>query len=204
MLNKSVLRAAGAISIFAIVIAVVWISEYLSGKREFTSWSKSQDGKVEQYAAFIQTSGVSDVVPLEQLLVSARERARCPGLRHEVPPPAVWSNIVPTLQLIQSLKDHGLLKLRTATSGYRSPLSNECSGGAKGSIHLKNNAIDLELDSSADSTRLLCEFWRIHGGALKFGLGFYETQLIHIDTSGHRTWGYDYTSKTSLCKSIQP
>ena len=145
--------------------------------------------------------GVGNIVPVEQLLISARQPAKCPERQFEIPPKSLWANVAPTLRLVKALKESGIIKPTAATSAYRSVHSNDCSGGAKGSMHLTNNAIDINIDDSSAQTHALCEFWRKQGAAYRFGLGFYNPTAIHIDTSGHRTWGYDFTSKTSICNA---
>ena len=42
-----------------------------------------------------------------------------------------------------------------------------------------------------------------HGAEHRFGLGFYSPTRIHVDTAGFRTWGRDYTRRTSLCRAIR-
>lgn len=191
-----------AAALFIAVAAWMGINHHQATKRgDFNAWSKTQQGKIEAYAAFLQAHGVYSVLPMEQLLVSARDAMKCASLRYEVPPNKRWNDVLPTLRLIQQLKERGLIKPRAATSGYRSSASNHCSNGARGSMHLHNNAIDLDIDGSGETAARLCEFWRTQGGALHFGLGFYEKTAIHIDTAGHRTWGYDYSPKTSLCNT---
>lgn len=189
--------------VVGILVLFAGVARFGRNQSEFSAWYKNQHEPVDRYAAFLQTNNVGKVLPLEQLLTSARERAQCPSLRYEIPPPEVWNNIVSTLQLLKILRDRELIKPRAATSGYRSPTSNDCSRGAKSSIHLRNNAIDLNIDSAPEHVKRLCDFWRTHGSAHRFGLGFYDSTSIHIDTSGYRTWGYDYTTKTSMCLSKQ-
>jgi hypothetical protein len=81
---------------------------------------------------------------------------------------------------------------------------NTCAGGSARSKHLENRAIDFDLPKRGDNVERLCAFWREHGQALNMGLGFYTATAIHVDTAGYRTWGGDYTWRTSLCTPPQP
>ncbi|WP_460734908.1 D-Ala-D-Ala carboxypeptidase family metallohydrolase [Lysobacter tyrosinilyticus] len=104
----------------------------------------------------------------------------------------------PTLQLVADLRATGILKDVVVASAWRSPSFNRCEGGSSASRHLTNNALDFDIRGTLDVIGL-CAYWRTHGAARKFGLGFYSPTEIHVDTSGFRTWGYDYHRATSLC-----
>ena len=184
--------------VLAIMLAVAW-RRHQGEAITYANWLSNTGDQVTRYQAFLRSHKVDDVLPMEQLLISTREPGKCPSLRYDVPPQSIWQAIVPTLQLIQILKMQGLVRPRAATSGYRSTVANECSGGARASIHMRNNAIDLDLIPSPDGVNALCTYWRSEGAKHTFGLGFYNPEAIHIDTAGHRTWGNDFTAGTSLC-----
>ncbi len=105
----------------------------------------------------------------------------------------------PTLRLVARLRDDDVLDPRRARSVYRDDAVNSCAGGAKGSKHLQNIALDFDLPSAENNVARLCDFWREHGRKQNMGLGFYTPTAIHIDTAGYRTWGSDHTWRTSLC-----
>ena len=105
----------------------------------------------------------------------------------------------PALRLVARLRDDGVLDPRLARSVYRKEAFNRRAGGAKGSEHLSNIAIDFDLPRSEHNVAQLWAFWREHGPAQSIGLGFYTPPAIHIDTAGYRTWGSDHTWRTSLC-----
>lgn len=83
------------------------------------------------------------------------------------------------------------------------PAFNACERGSRLSRHLANAALDFDLPAAVDASRL-CRFWRQQGAQHRFGLGFYDPRRIHVDARGHRTWGRDYTRRTSLCVSASP
>ena len=65
----------------------------------------------------------------------------------------------------------------------------------------KSYTLDVQLRGADAALRYnaLCAFWSQYGADLKFGLGFYGENQIHIDGAGWRTWGADYTRKSSPC-----
>lgn len=133
-----------------------------------------------------------------QLLRSGRRWRRCAVDEFALPPPAAWPSMRPTLALVRDLTRAGVLVQPQVASGFRTSAFNRCEGGSSRSRHLTNNALDFELGPRA-SVADLCRYWRTHGAARRFGLGFYGERQIHVDTSGFRTWGYDYTRRSSLC-----
>lgn len=155
--------------------------------------------EVQRYAAFLQAEGVGDVVPAPGLLRTARRWRQCGRLEFAVPPEPLRPNMPPTLRLVARLRDAGILDPSLARSVYRDPAMNACAGGSARSKHLENRAIDFDLPRRGDNVERLCAFWREHGQALNMGLGFYTPTAIHIDSAGYRTWGGDFTWRTSLC-----
>lgn len=101
-------------------------------------------------------------------------------------------------RLLAELRAAGLIDGARIVSGYRTPGFNRCEGGSRHSRHLSGGAYDLELAADANYARL-CAFWRRRGPATGFGLGVYDRRRLHVDTAGLRTWGGDYTRKTSPC-----
>lgn len=114
-------------------------------------------------------------------------------------PNELWSNMVPTLLVVEKLRSDGVLINPVAASVYRDPVLNVCAGGSPKSKHMQLNAIDFDIDATPESLDTLCHAWRSQGAELKLGLGFYTPTRIHLDTLGHRSWGTDHTHKTSLC-----
>jgi uncharacterized protein YcbK (DUF882 family) len=157
---------------------------------------------VEAYRAYLQEQDVADAIPMSALLRTARDWRRCGNNEFALPPKPLWPQMPPTLRVVERLKTAGWLDPRLARSVYRDEAVNACAGGAKGSKHKANIAIDFDLPAAATNVENICAFWREHGPALNMGLGFYTPTAIHIDTAGYRTWGEDHTKATSLC--LQP
>lgn len=172
-------------------------------RSRFEVWRASQAAETAAYLQFLAAQGVGDVVPADQLLRSGRRWRACKAQEFVVPPRAHWPRIVPVLRLLSLLRKDGLLGRVEIASTYRSAGFNRCEGGSTGSHHMENAAIDLDIDGDALRMARLCEAWRRRGPALRWGLGFYQTGRIHLDTRGFRTWGSDHHTGTSLCIANQ-
>jgi uncharacterized protein YcbK (DUF882 family) len=168
-------------------------------KTRFAHWHDQHRAEIERYDAYLRAEGVADIVPAPGLLRTARRWRKCGKLEFAVPPEDLQANMPPTLRLVARLRDAGILDPRLARSVYRDAAMNTCAGGSGRSKHLENRAIDFDLPARGDNVDRLCAFWREHGQAANMGLGFYSPTTIHVDTAGYRTWGGDYTWRTSLC-----
>lgn len=166
----------------------------------YRTWlANGHQADVDAYRAYLTQQDVGDAVPMSALLRTARSWQRCGNREFSVPPRELWPQMAPTLRLIARLRDDGMIDPQLARSVYRDPELNRCAGGADRSKHLLNTAVDFDLPPSDDNVARLCAFWREHGQASNMGLGFYTPTAIHIDTAGYRTWGSDFTHRTSLC-----
>lgn len=165
----------------------------------------SQGGQVsmQRYRDYLARHGVADVLPMPQLLTSARRWRLCRASEFAVPPSSSWPSMVQTLQLVRDLQHARLLPAATVASGYRDERLNACEGGSSRSRHIVNSALDFDLSTDPALTQRLCTFWRRHGARHRFGLGFYRPGQIHVDTAGFRTWGTTFRRDSSLCLTGQ-
>ncbi|HEV8693463.1 MAG TPA: D-Ala-D-Ala carboxypeptidase family metallohydrolase [Lysobacter sp.] len=159
--------------------------------------------QVLAYESHLRSQGVDGIVAIPQLLRSGRRWQRCHVEEFAVPPRRNWAAITATLALIRDLKDTGILMRPQVTSAWRSETFNRCEGGSSNSRHLLNNALDLDIHVDGGNVARLCDYWHRHGRNRHFGLGFYSVTKIHVDTSGFRTWGYDYSRRSSLCTKAE-
>ena len=178
---------------------------------DYIVWIATADHRqsVQAYKQFLKQKGLADLVPDHELLRSARDWQKCGVEPYAVPPREIWSNIVPTLNILKALVDDGVINDFEVTSVYRALALNRCAGGADASRHVFNAALDFrigpEQPSDLDQFNIqqtktkLCQFWATKGQALNMGLGVYASGQIHIDTQGYRTWGPDLTRNTSMC-----
>ena len=111
----------------------------------------------------------------------ARERN---GVKNSTPPKRLWKNIVPTLRIVDELRESFGKPCRILSS-YRSPDYNRAVGGAPLSQHKEFTALDITVDGVSPQRvydRLL--EWR-KAGKFTGGLGFYPSAgFVHIDSRG--------------------
>ena len=168
-------------------------------EQRFAQWRHDgRAGQVQAYADYLTRFSVGEVAPLSEQLRSGRNWHRCGADEFALPPRASWPDSVATLRLLAELRAAGLIDGARIVSGYRTPDFNRCEGGSRQSRHMSGGAYDLELPADTDGDKL-CAFWRRRGRATGFGLGFYDRRRLHVDTAGVRTWGNDFTRKTSPC-----
>ncbi|MGH8050808.1 MAG: D-Ala-D-Ala carboxypeptidase family metallohydrolase [Arenimonas sp.] len=193
---------------FKILLTLFLLAIYLSGcvvfrkptdAERYAAWSRKHGDEILAYQNFLDENAVGDIVPLSQLLKSARDWKKCKAEPFTMPPRELWPNIVPTLRVVKKFKTEGVLINPMAASVYRDPILNVCAGGSPKSKHMQLNAIDFDIDATPKSLETLCNAWKTSGQELKLGLGFYTPTRIHLDTLGYRSWGSDHTHKTSLC-----
>ena len=109
------------------------------------------------------------------------------GVQNNIPPKRMWPEIVQTLRVADEIRERLGVRVRLL-SGYRSPDYNRAINGASRSQHMRNRALDLKFDCSADESFAMAEKLRKEGVFLG-GIGWYPN-FIHIDTRGYEaTWG---------------
>lgn len=173
----------------------------------YQRWLSRVDSReISAYRHYLKSEGVRYIPSMDELLQTARKWQECNHEQYGVPPRELWSQMVPTLRVLDQLRERGILQEFSVTSTYRDPELNRCAGGSSGSKHVFNAALDVRLEGGqapleqqAAVREQLCEFWKKRGEALNLGLGLYASGQIHIDTQGYRTWGPDYTRATSVC-----
>jgi uncharacterized protein YcbK (DUF882 family) len=192
------LSPASILVLFVFLPGCVFFKKPTDAER-YAVWSKKHGEEILAYQHFLDANAVGDIVPMSQLLKSARDWKRCKAEAFTMPPAELWPNIVPTLRVVKKFKSEGALINPVAASVYRDPVLNVCAGGSAKSKHMQLNAIDFDIDATAESLESLCNAWRTQGAELKLGLGFYTPTRIHLDTQGYRSWGTDFTHASSLC-----
>ena len=138
----------------------------------FTTWFNAQ--KFRHFAAS----------EFESYFVAQRK-----GVTNSVPPQRLWKNIVPTLRIVDDLRE-SFGKPCTILSSYRSSDYNKAVGGVGLSQHMEFRALDIAFDgvTSKQVYDRLIE-WR-KAGKFVGGLGVYPTScFVHIDTrNSNATW----------------
>ena len=113
---------------------------------------------------------------------------RAAGL-NRMPPARLWTNILPTLQMADALRELYGKPLRIL-SGYRSEAYNKKIGGEPNSFHTRFMAMDLAPMSGApgEARRLYgCAMVLRNKGVLTGGIGKYSWG-VHIDCGPQREW----------------
>lgn len=104
-----------------------------------------------------------------------------------VPPKSKWENIIPTLRILDDLRDEIKMPIRI-TSSYRSAKYNTNCGGAPKSLHKEFKAIDFQVTGANPSWLFNKLKYKRDNGEFKGGLSAYST-FVHIDTRGENaTW----------------
>jgi len=109
------------------------------------------------------------------------------GVRNTIPPRILWKNIVPTLRILDDLRDE-LKAPVVISSTYRAPAYNRAVRGKKDSRHLLFDAVDFSVRgvTPARAAAVLIQ-WR-NDGRFRGGVGIYP-RFVHIDTRGvNATW----------------
>lgn len=172
-------------------------------EQRYTHWlSAGHSAEVTAYRDYLRRHDLDQVLPMSQLLRSARRWRRCGAEEFVVPPRSEWPSMRSTLELVRELDRAGFLDASQVASAYRDETLNQCEGGSRQSRHRANNALDFRLGTEQPRRRKPVCDWTAHGPACRFGLGFYTGRKVHIDTSGFRTWGSDHTRRSSLCHSV--
>lgn len=183
----------------------------------FKRWVAEDKRRATEFSAFeryMSERGVSDVVPVWQIMrTDADYAARCDLPAFAMPPREKWAAIVPTLRLVRAevIPVVGRVEVHSA---WRSDELNACVRGASRSRHLSFSALDLIAPEYRDKPRMfaaLCAMHRKVGRRTGMGLGAYwdpkrpRANLdgrFHIDATGYRTWGFDYTGASSGCRLL--
>jgi hypothetical protein len=170
------------------------------GVELYAQWLPARLPQVQAFEGFLRQEKVADVVPTWQLLRSASMWKECHAPPFDIPPAASWPAVRDVLQLMQELRRGGILGPFSVVSAYRDPPLNRCAGGSRRSSHMLF-AVDIITLAPTDGPRL-CAFWRDQGKRWNMGLSRYPSGRIHVDRTGWRTWGADYTRHSSFCEQL--
>jgi hypothetical protein len=162
----------------------------------FNQWAATRQTEVAAFQAYLHAQGVATVVPPWQLLRTASDWQRCGAEAFALAPRAQWPAAARTLALLKVLRQQQLLGEFEVVSAWRDEALNRCAHGAAKSTHVGSFALDLLPGAPASP---LCEFWKRQGAAWNMGLSRYPSGRVHVDTAGYRTWGDDYTRRSSFC-----
>ncbi len=167
------------------------------GPARFNEWAASHSERISAFQRYLQRRDVGEVVPMWQLLRTATDWQRCGAEPFGIAPEPQWPAVADTLDLLKALKTQRVLGEFEVASAWRDETLNRCAGGSTRSAHVRSFAVDLLPGGSVDG---LCRFWKEQGQAWRMGLSRYPSGRVHLDTAGYRTWGEDYSQRTSFCR----
>ena len=182
------------------ILACLCAASHADSRDETMYETWARDSRTGEFQAFLEARGVGNVAPLYQLLRTASDWHKCSASPFQIPPQSQWPAVVEVLTLLRELKNRQILQDFEAVSNYRSPELNDCAKGSPNSAHTLSFAIDIVMKGDPVNQEGLCEFWRTEGKAWKMGLSRYPSGRIHLDTTRYRTWGHDFTHRTSFCR----
>lgn len=103
------------------------------------------------------------------------------GVRNDTPPDALWPNILPTVELVESVRE--TFGPTTITSAYRSREYNAVVANSADSRHSHNDAIDFVCERGTPKDWHTFLKGLRDAGRFKGGLGLYRS-FVHVDTRG--------------------
>jgi uncharacterized protein YcbK (DUF882 family) len=109
------------------------------------------------------------------------------GVKNSEPDRNLWMNIVPTIKILDDLREH-LGKSITLTSSFRNLAYNRSVGSPDGSMHVQFKAVDFKVaGTSPKEVFAVLDAWR-KSKKIVAAIGTYSN-FNHIDTRGkNATW----------------
>ena len=136
----------------------------------------------QELEAFIDSKGFKHFRGAELTPYWSRTRG---SVTNDVPPRDLWPNVLPTLRVLDELRERLGAPLRLLST-YRSPDYNRAVGGERQSYHMKFVAIDFTCttgkpDAWADVLKVMRK-----EGVFRGGIGVYpRSGFVHVDTRGY-------------------
>ena len=185
LLRRRLLRL-GAV-VFAASTASFMINWSTLWNQSRRKWLQSESRPNEaDYLRFLATLQLKHITAEE--IIRCHHRVR-DGVSNTLPPHFLWQNIVPTLKIIDSLRER-IEEPVTLLSAYRTPAYNaRCPGAARNSQHKFNRALDVKFANCSSRKAFRLANQMREQNQFRGGLGLYSS-FIHVDTRGkNATWG---------------
>ncbi len=141
-------------------------------------WVDKKGLDVLRYANYIKALKLKNISPFMVLQPHFKTRGR---LVNTLPPRYMWKNIATTLRVLDALSSRLRATPKEMLSIYRSPAYNRAVRGRSQSLHLSNNAVDVQFNGvSAYTVSSVLRKMRSEG-VFTGGVGRYSS-FTHIDT----------------------
>lgn len=129
-----------------------------------------------EYTSFLDSLGLKYFSPVELTRQAHRVNS---GVSNSIPHPRLWDNIKATIRLLdqQVRPKFGPIIIHSA---FRNEGYNRAVGGASGSFHKKNNAIDFSCTKATPKEMFEFLMELRNRGTWHGGLGLYRT-FVHVD-----------------------
>lgn len=165
------------------LLALIWhaITDPYGDRKRMNTKTNPHPIQNETFEAWFRRQGFEHFNAAEFTSYFETERR---GVRNSYPPREMWANIIPTLRIVDELRE--VLGVPVVIlSSYRSPTYNKpIDGAATKSYHMKFQALDIAVSGyPPKKVHAMLRRWRDEG-KFKGGLGLYST-FVHIDTRGH-------------------
>lgn len=145
------------------------------------AWVKAKGLDVNRYANYIKKLRLRNVTPRMVLAPHFKTRGR---ISNSLPPRSTWKKMAPTLKLVDRLSSELGVPVKSILSAYRSPRYNRAVRGKSRSLHMNNQAIDIQFHGvSSWRVASVARFLR-KKGKFEGGVGRYSS-FVHVDTRGY-------------------
>ena len=135
--RRHLLRGLGAMAFGSLV------APFESASAAAPNGSESINAFLVAYAKFLSRQRLRHITVRQ--VIDAHLKCRGP-IKNTPPPRSLWSNIVPTIRVVDRMLGEMGVPLVEIISAYRSPSYNSrCPGACRDSLHTRNLALDVRL-----------------------------------------------------------
>lgn len=146
-----------------------------------SSWASLKGKDVYRYANFVQGLRLRNITPRMILAPHFKKRGYT---TNSLPPKSQWKKMAPTLKIIDRMSSEMNRPLNCILSAYRSPRYNKAVGGKSRSLHMQNQALDVQFHGASPSHVASVARYLRKKGKFSGGIGKYNS-FVHVDTRGY-------------------
>ena len=146
-----------------------------------SSWVRLKGTDVYRYANFVRGLGLRNITPRMVLAPHFKKRGYT---TNSLPPKSQWKNMAATLKVLDRMSSEMSRPLNCILSAYRSPNYNRAVGGKSRSLHMQNQALDIQFHGASPRHVASVARYLRKKGKFAGGIGQYNS-FVHIDTRGY-------------------